>query len=437
MRWRLAAVYLVAACWAMPLGVSSPTVRVAASSGPIEPAYFGMHMHYAVRPNDFQRVTPWPNVRFDAWRLVAAYVEWRELEPERGRWDFSVLDRYADLAEKHGIALLYTFGHPPRWASARPDEPTYTYGPGVAAEPMRMSDWENYVRTIVQRYRGRIQAYEIWNEPWFREIDSVTNSAGKAAFYSGTAAKMIELARVVYRVVKEIDPAAKVLTPGFDHSESGARRLDLYLSLGGAAITDAVAFHFYTSSPERMVPIIAHVRSVMAKHGIADRELWNTETGYEMFNADEPGIAPAGRALDEADAGAFVARALVLSAAAGVKRFYWYAWDDAVFGLTRGRGRLPNKSAEAYAQTRRWLLGATVSSCESTDSVQWVCALSRSGRNAWIVWRTEGEGAWTPPKAIAEVETLDGHAIEALPSGSVTTTTRPVLVKLERAPWAP
>ena len=427
----------VASCVVLALGMSSPAQRLAFLGGQIDESFFGMHMHYAVKPNLFGRVIQWPGVRFGSWRLGDAYVQWQDLEPQRGQWDFSILDRYVDLAKKHEVSLLYTFAYPAQWASARPEEPTYTYGAGVAAEPARTADWENYVRTVVTRYRGRIEAYEVWNEPWFREIENVINKDGKAAYYSGSAAKMIELAKVVYRVVKEIDPAAVVLTPAFDHPEMGAKRLDLYLKLGGAAASDAVAFHLYSPSPEAMLPTIAAIRTVMQKHGIGERELWNTETGYVTENPDEPTIAPKGKVLNESEAAAYVVRSLVLAAAAGVKRFYWYGWDNGIFGLTFGRGREPHKGALAYAQARRWMLGARVSNCDSSDGRQWVCSLARENRSAWIVWRTQGESRWAPPAQASQYETLDGAVLELAATGTVPISETPVLVLRDRLPWRP
>jgi hypothetical protein len=241
-------------------------------------------------------------------------------------------------------------------------------------------------------------------------------------------------------VVKEVDPAARVLTPAFDHPETGPRRLDLYLKLGGAAVSDGVSFHFYADSPEGMLPAIREVQAVMHKHGIGEREIWNTESGYVTQNRDEPeiwkkSVAPGRRALDESDAAAYVTRSLVLAAAGGVKRFYWYAWDNGIYGLTHGRGRIPHEAARAYVTTVRWLLGATVSECETPDHEQWICTLRRAERTAWIVWRTRGEGHWAPPKRAVQLELVDGTLLEPSAAGVITIGSRPVLVKVDGASW--
>ena len=51
-----------------------------------------------------------------------------------------------------------------RWAS--PGGPRAPYGDGsVTAPPVDLQDWDDYVRSVVQRYRGRIESYELWNLP--------------------------------------------------------------------------------------------------------------------------------------------------------------------------------------------------------------------------------------------------------------------------------
>ncbi|MBD2101106.1 beta-galactosidase [Leptolyngbya sp. FACHB-261] len=68
---------------------------------------FGMHIHEAAG------VTPWPTVPFASWRLHDAYVGWSYLEPEKGRWDFSKLDRYVALAQEHQVEILLPLQFPP------------------------------------------------------------------------------------------------------------------------------------------------------------------------------------------------------------------------------------------------------------------------------------------------------------------------------------
>ncbi len=200
------------------------------------------------------------------------------------------------------------------WASARPGEPS-GYGPGNAAEPKDIENWRTYVRTIAQRYKGKIRTYELWNE---------VNVKG---FYSGSQEKLVELARVAYQTLKEVDSHIVFISPSVV-GEGHHLWLDEYLSQGGAKYLDAVGYHFYVpkAAPEAMLPLIQKVQSVMRKHGLEKKPLWNTEIGWWIDNktklAKPIGAAPNWRKLDDRLAAAYVARTMVLSWPAGVSRVF-------------------------------------------------------------------------------------------------------------------
>ena len=424
---------------ALAVSTSSFAQQRERASGPIPPEFFGMHIHNVVVRSDQGTVTRWPSVAFGSWRLMDAYVKWRDLEPAKGQWNFRTLDQSVLLAEQNGVDLVFTLGLTPRWASARPDEPTYTYGPGVAAEPRDIGDWENYVARVVGRYKGRIKYYEIWNEPWFSEIEKTIRSDGKAGFYSGSAAKMVEMAGVAYRVIKGIDPGAKVIAPSMDHANEGIKRLDLYLSLGGKAFTDIVGFHLYAPTPESTLPIIAGIRAVLARHGMSNTEIWNTESGYVIENPGEQTRSGGERVLSGQDAAGFVARSLLLAASSGISRFYWYAWDNRIRGLTSGRNKEINSAGVAFGIVRRWLVGAVIENCRSSANSQWVCELKRGQRIAKVAWNTGASSEWRIPDQwdVREYETLDGQVVRKGADGVVPLGGSPVLFKSDNLPWTP
>ena len=161
-------------------------------------SFFGMHIHRAVPTARYPVPCAWPDVGFYGWRLWDSSVSWPALEPSSNQWVFATLDSCVALAEQEGAEVLLPLGLTPAWASSRPDEPS-AYGPGNAAPPRDLEDWRNYVRTVATRYKGRIKAYEIWNEP------NLEN------FYSGTPEVMVNLAREAYSVLKEVDPSIVVV----------------------------------------------------------------------------------------------------------------------------------------------------------------------------------------------------------------------------------
>src|SRR5438552_1828768 len=86
------------------VSLASAEVRLTRPQDTIPTAYFGMHIHGIVVPRPGAAgPTPWPNVPFGSWRLLDSGVHWSNLEPSKGRWEFSTLDKYVSLAEQHNV----------------------------------------------------------------------------------------------------------------------------------------------------------------------------------------------------------------------------------------------------------------------------------------------------------------------------------------------
>jgi hypothetical protein len=364
-----------------------------------------MHIHKA------STTTAWPNVAFESWRLWDAGVTWPDLEPNRGEWHFDLLDKYLDLAQQHHVEILLTLGLTPQWASARPDEKS-DYRPGNAAEPRDMQDWREYVRTLATRYKGKIHEYEIWNEPKRRTA------------FSGDVRTMVEMTREASEILKQVDPA-NIVVSASSNGENGGVWLDQYLSQGAGRYVDVIGYHFYVfpEAPEKMPPLILSVRQTMAAHGIANKPLWNTESGWS-----KPKVF-----ASPAEAAAFVSRAYILNWAAGVSRFYWYAWDNhgwVTLEMTDRDTQQPTAAAAAYATTRTWLLGAIMKSCKSDPDGTWVCELSRGNARSWIVWNPGGTEQFRIPPSwqIRSVADLSG-ADRKIAGESVAIGISPLLLQ--------
>lgn len=391
--------------------------RPLVANAPVPAEFFGIHMHRA------DAGTPWPTVRFGAWRLWDAGIDWRAIEPVKGQWRFEKLDRLVGMAESNDIDPVFVFGVTPAWASARPTEP-FVYGAGGAAEARELKDWEDFVYAIAMRYRGRIRHFELWNEPKFADSEPV-----HGAFFTGTLASLVKQACSAYRILKQVDPANRLLTPGFTGS---GERLDRFLSAGGRQCSDIVAFHFYSPTPERMLQRIGEVRAIMEKHGIGEWPLWNTEQGYEIVgpHAQIPGRLGFEVADMQTQAN-YIPRAHALAAAAGVDRFFFYSWERLLDSDLR-----PSIGAAALNATVRWLRNSTVRCTQS--AALWTCALTRSGRNAWLVWRTDGVRQWQPPadwKVNAfELPYGTGGKIQ---SSVIEIGQTPILLKREPLAWVP
>ncbi|WP_298269701.1 endo-1,4-beta-xylanase [Geobacter sp.] len=339
--------------------------------------YFGIIIHR------LDAGTPWPPFEFGSWRLWDAYVGWPYIEPSHGEWNFKRLDLYVSIAKRKGIEIVYPLGMCAPWASTRPFEPS-GYKPGFASEPYDLELWRIYVKTIAERYKGVIKYYEVWNEPSDKK------------YFSGTQEILVQMYKIAYETLKQVDPEIKVIGPGVTGEGRHLEYLDSLLAKGVRHYIDIVGYHFYVqkSAPEAMIPLIQEVRRIMNKNGIVDKPLWNTETGWWIANgdgtSDHPMVSSAGwKKLElQIESGAYLARAFIIGRAEGLDRFFWYSWDN-LYGLgmrepTTGTAK---PMVKAYAQVVMWMKGKEIRQTNSFGGIR-VCELLVNNKVfGWIVWK--------------------------------------------------
>jgi len=362
-----------------------------------------MHFHH------LGSTTPWPDIPIHQWRLWDAYVAWPNLEPVKGQWRFETLDKYVALAAEHHVGVLLPLGLSPGWASARPQEKS-TYQPGAAAEPRNVQDWRAYVGTVVRRYKGRIQAYEIWNEPNLKQ------------FFSGSVDQMLILTREASQIIRNIDPDALIVSPSATQ-DRGVSWLAEFLLKGGGAFVDVIGFHLYVAPqpPEATLALVSSVRQTMTHTGDGEKPIWNTEAGWFLPKPFPADLAPA-----------YVVRAFIVNWAAGVQRLYWYAWDNhgwVSLETTQRDSRTLTLAGEAYAVAYRWLAGARMLSCKSDSQQRWICELDRDGHHQWILWSGAGRSSFRlPPEWHVSQRELISGATDSVRTPDIELDPAPVLL---------
>lgn len=416
-------------------GANAAQVVSAGSQGRVVPnAFFGMHVRYATTR------TPWPDVDFFSWRVITPETEWRGLQPNGKEWNFGSLDRAVDLAKQNDVEVFLTLGQTPRWAASRPDEKV-SNGPGASSEPTNIEDWEKYVRTIARRYKGRIKYYELWNEPRFREVDPYRVLPG----FTGYARQMVELGRVAKRVLTEEDPLAALVSPGFDAGFVGLPRVDQWFKAGGGEVTSVLGYHFYLRPPERMAKLYSDLRAIATRYGFGGMPIWNTESGYFVVNPEQS-VKPQysgtdyvfARVLTPEENAAYMVRAHLICAAAGLDRFYWYSWDIRDMGLTRSFGKVQTAGSVAYGTMLRWMRGSRIRRCSTDDDKVWMCELQRNGTTAYVVWNVSGDSTYSVPQPVrdGQMESIDGQAAPVLGS-SIHIGISPLLLRPKGSVWLP
>jgi hypothetical protein len=366
--------------------------------------------------------------------VITEETAWEGLEPRKGEWHFEKLDQAIAQAELHGTEVLLTLGYPPPWAAL--DAEMALENMGAAQCPREMADWENYIRAVVFRYKGRIKYYELMNEPLFTETD---NGVLDKRYFP--VAKMVEMARIAKIEIGQVDPTAKIVSMSPTGGANGNKRIDAFLTAGGGKYIDVVGFHYYADTAEDIPYLVAETRKVMKMHGLEAMPLWNTEAGFLISDPKtrsrklSPEESPA---YDMTQGAAMVSRALILEAASGLDRNYYYSWDIPTMSLTSNKGEAINDAGLAYATTVRWLRMATLEGCQSADNRLWTCTLSRADRKARILWNTSGETHINLPEEWHAIgyENTQGFYVDLAAAKTLTVGIAPVLVRSEKLAWS-
>src|SRR5581483_3784206 len=128
---------------------------------------------------------------------VRLLFPWAFMEPNRDQFDWGKADELVNGALAHGLSVLAGMTATPAWAGP-PSLVPYTGRPDSAA------DYGNFAGAVADRYRGRVSAYEIWNEA--NSVLGWTPNPDPAAY--------TELLKAAYPKIKAADPGATVLGAG-------------------------------------------------------------------------------------------------------------------------------------------------------------------------------------------------------------------------------
>lgn len=373
---------------ALAMAPAQTATELTHTRNPVPSSYFAMNILF----HPLNHV-PWPAVPLGGWRT--SHASWADIEPERGRWHFELLDKYVDWSEEHRLDILMPLTYTPRWASSAPDAPTDVANdnpPGLSGPPRDMDDWRNFVRTVATRYKGRIRNWEIWNEP------------NRPQSWTGSVSQMIDMTREAYTILSQIDPSSTVVSPAATETY-GLKFFEAFIGGGGGRYADAIGYHFYVGRddpPEAAIGLIDSVKKILEKNGLATKPIWNTEAGW------------LGPTLLPPDTGvAWLTRAYILNWAAGVSRFYWYAWENhhgTRIELVGPDNAALTPAGKALSTLETWMTGAIVDRCAGAASGIWTCDLERTGRRFHIVWNSEGDAPKIPVEMKVPIEWRASHA---------------------------
>jgi hypothetical protein len=362
------------------LGIAAPAA-VGSSALPPPRAYFGMHYSAVGRGHS------WPDAPIGLVRLWDTGTTWTDVQPARDQWEFSVLDRAVANARAHHAQIALVLGQTPIWASSSPTGIGNYNGQGVTAPPTSVKDWWIYVHAVANRYRGRIAAYEIWNE------------VNLPDYFSGSIAAMVRLSRIGRDAVKRADPSALVLSPSVT-LRGGTTYLKAFARAGGYRYSDVVNIHGYPvpdGGPEAGVAMIDRARRAISSYPGGQNPIWNTEMNFGLPTRASGGTATS-LSLDRQ--AAYVVRAYLLNWSHGVQRLAWYDWNDWPFeGVQMSTGG-PRAAppGQAFGTVVNWMRGRVEPCAVGLDGVYRCTIRYGAHRMGSVRWIPSGTRITTAPQ---------------------------------------
>ena len=222
-------------------------------------------------------------------KLQAAGVEWLRIgipwasvqprKPTSSDSGFSQgavrrVDQIIGEAHARGFQVSVTLNSTPRWANG---------GRGRDVLPTRAGDYARAARWMAQRYRGKVQSWEVYNEP---NLDKKLKTTPK---------EYVRLLCASYPAIRKGAPGATVVMGGTAGNDW--KWVQRAYAAGAKGCFDVLATHPYQGEarpPSFSAPNdkrwwfqnVSLVREVMLRHGDGGSPIWFTEIGWSTH----PGV---------------------------------------------------------------------------------------------------------------------------------------------------
>ena len=222
---------------------------------------------------------------------VKQQVEWHTIEHGPGDFDWANVDQAVQTSNEFGFKLLLGVTHAPDWTRAAELE---------GGPPANYAEFSRFMEQLASRYRGRVAAYELWNEP---------NLAREWRGDTLDPARFVALVAEGSKGVRAGDPAALIISgaPAVTGINDGVGAIDDRVFLRGmyeagiAQWVDGIGAHPYgfanppgnsflsssqASSSHNDHPsfffrdTLDDYRAIMLAYGDANRQIWVTEFGW-------------------------------------------------------------------------------------------------------------------------------------------------------------
>lgn len=222
---------------------------------------------------------------------------WGATEPEKDKVDWKQYDANAAAYSKAGVRVYQIFHDSPGWTHDGKD----------TRNPRDLRDVYRFTRRLAEHYRGKVEAWEIWNEP-------------DIGFWPDLSDTYAGLVKAAYLGFKSADPGLPVLLGSSCRGVSAFD--DGMLAAGLGDYYDIFNWHIY-APPGAYAPTLHGYLKLLSQYRQADRPVWLTEAGIRLVATEPDGEL---NAADERKQAEFVPRSLASSLAAGTDNHFFFVF---------------------------------------------------------------------------------------------------------------
>jgi hypothetical protein len=218
-------------------------------------------------------------------KMAAAHMQWARVDigwctleaggsGQIADWYVTKLDTAINYASSKGIKVLGLLWCTPGWANGNKDR---SYPPNDMSNYGKIAQWS------ATHWQGKIQAWEVWNEP------------NHTDFWNGTTTDYANLLKASYASFHAGDPNTKVIFGAPSYNDD--IWIDQVYAAGAKNYFDVMATHPYQGianlppnhAEDGNIWWFTHVtavRNVMIKYNDSAKKMWFTEFGWSSHAND-------------------------------------------------------------------------------------------------------------------------------------------------------
>jgi len=270
-----------------PVASESPPPSPTPLPPPVPKPGYGIQIHLFA--GDIAETWQWARGLGVGW--IKQQVMWHTVEHGPDNFEWEPLDRAVEASNAFGFKVLLSVIHAPDWTRTEQLE---------SGPPADYSEFGRFMGQLATRYRGKVVAYELWNEP---------NLAREWQGDVLDPARFVALVAEGATAVRAANPDALVISgaPAVTGINDGVEAIDDRVFLRGmyeagiAQWVDGIGAHPYgfANPPEErwqddthaasshnnhpsffFLDTLENYHAIMLDHGDTEHQIWVTEFGW-------------------------------------------------------------------------------------------------------------------------------------------------------------